>query len=156
MAAPISNTTQQTCAICHEDYQGKEISDVTKVVELACHHFYHIGCIAQSLRYQENGQRDMSCCYCNQKVASPAWAINVFAHQEIFQKRLEEIKKDYDYDNEVIAAASIVDCLYTSLHVLSNTVLMESHDAVAIRWRRRTDLKFLSAIGDLVIKSEMI
>lgn len=56
----------------------------------------------------------------------------------------------------MIAAASIVDCLYTSLHVLSNTVLMESHDAVAIRWRRRTDLKFLSAVGDLVIKSEMI
>ena len=40
MSASVSNTTQEMCVICYEDYQGKEISNVNKVVELACHHFY--------------------------------------------------------------------------------------------------------------------
>ncbi|QZA59385.1 hypothetical protein [Candidatus Rhabdochlamydia porcellionis] len=144
MTVSISNTTQETCAICHEDYQGKEISDVTKIVELACHHFYHIGCIAQSLRYQENEQRDLACCYCNQKVALSARAANIFANQEIFQERLEEIREDYNYDGEVVEAISVLSSLYISLHDLSNSFKVEGEG-------RRPD--FSQAIGDLIIKN---
>lgn len=53
MTTPILNITQKICTLCDKEYQKKEISDVAKVVELACHHFYHIGCLSQALRDQE-------------------------------------------------------------------------------------------------------
>lgn len=153
MTVSVSNTTQEICVICHEDYQGKGIPDVTKAVELACHHFYHIGCIAQSLRYQEKEQRDLTCCYCNQKIALSARAANAFANQEIFQERLEEIRGDYNYDGEIIEAISVVSDLYNSLHNLSNSFPLDSNDVIA---NQENAKKLTSAISDLVIKNEMI
>ena len=157
MVTPILNSTQETCAICYKDYQDKEISDVTKVVELACRHFYHIDCISQSLICQEKGQRKLTCCYCNQVVAPLAQGANAFENQEVFQERLEEIRKDYDYDNEVIEAVSIVATLYTPLHDLSNAVPMESHDAGANQAEGEEQKPdFSQAVANLVIENETI
>jgi hypothetical protein len=153
MSASVSNTTQEMCVICYEDYQGKEISNVNKVVELACHHFYHIGCISESLIYQENGQRKLSCCYCTQEVAPSARAANAFANQEVFQARLEEIKEDYDYDNEVMESVSFVADLCNQLHDLSNSFPTQSNDAIA---NQENGKKLTNAIGELVIENKTI
>ncbi|QYF48266.1 hypothetical protein RHABOEDO_000393 [Candidatus Rhabdochlamydia oedothoracis] len=153
MTTSISNTNQETCVICQEDYQEEKIFDVTKVVELACHHFYHIGCIAQSLRHQENGQRDLTCCYCTQKVALSTRSVHAFANQEVFQERLEEIREEYNYDDEVIEAVSAVADLNTSLNALSISFPLNSDDAIA---NQENAKKLTNAIFDLVIKNEMI
>lgn len=149
MTTPILNITQKICTLCDKEYQKKEISDVAKVVELACHHFYHIGCLSQALRDQEGRQTELSCHYCTQVFAPPARAVNAFTDPEIFQARLKEIKEDYDYDSKVIEAISIIDSLYTPLHDLS--FLIESNDAIA-----ENKEKLMNAIYDLVIKNEAI
>ncbi|MEK7340096.1 MAG: hypothetical protein AABZ92_05220 [Verrucomicrobiota bacterium] len=153
MATPVLNSTQETCAICHKDYQDKEISDVSRVVELACRHFCHIGCISKSLRDQENGQRGLT--HCNQKFTSSARAANVFTGQEIFQARLEEIGEDYDYDNEVMESVSVIADLYDSLHDLSNSFSMEPNDAV-VNQAEEEELGFPKAVANLVIENKAI
>lgn len=156
MITLILNTTQETCVICHEDYQKKEIFDVTKVVELACHHFYHINCLSKAFRYQEARPTNLSCCYCTQEVALAALGVNAFADQEIFQARLEEIRGDYDYDNEVIEAASIVITLYTSLHDLSQTVPIELSNTLANPAKEEQKVGFSEDVYDLIKRNQTI
>lgn len=154
MTTSISNATQKILMCC-ENYQKKEISDVTKVVELACHHFHHISCLSKS-RCQKDKQPNLDCCYDNREFAPPAQEANPFANQEIFQARLEEIRGAYNYDKEVMEAIVVVADLYTSLHDLSNS-LLKSLDGVANQMEGEEQKpSFTQAIGDLVIKNEMI
>jgi len=139
MTTPISNSTQEMCVICYEDYQDKEISNVNKIVELACHHFYHMDCISKSLSSQKDRRRDLTCCYCNQVIAFAPQNTDAFTSQEIFQARLKEIEEDCDYDSKVMESIPIVATLYHSLDAIVN-----QGEGVA------------NSISDLVIQNEMI
>lgn len=66
MTISLNNSTYETCPICYGDYTNSEREDTDKVVELACHHFQHIDCVANWFTENENNNRDLSCGYCNQ------------------------------------------------------------------------------------------
>lgn len=127
MTTSILDTTQETCTICHIPYQKGEISDVTKVVESACHHFYHIGCISQSLIHQRNTQTKLTCNSCAQEIVPLIQVVGFPADQEIFQAKLKEVKEEYDYDDKVMEAIPVVESLYTSLRDLLPLSPLESN-----------------------------
>lgn len=62
-----SNTSIPTnCSFCSVSYEKGELKDTDKVVELACHHFYHKGCIASLFREDKKNKKDLTCRICYQ------------------------------------------------------------------------------------------
>lgn len=66
MTISTNNSTYDQCSICFADYLNNEREDTAKVVELACHHFQHIDCVALWFTENEKKGQDLSCGYCTQ------------------------------------------------------------------------------------------
>lgn len=107
MTISINNTSSGACLICHMDYTSMEREDTAKVVELACHHFYHLECLSPWLALNENGRQDLSCCYqCESSLLPKRSQIGIIT-AEVVEKRFAEIQQNKDFSSR----SEAINCL---------------------------------------------
>lgn len=107
MTISVTNTTNDTCHICHMDYTSIEREDTAKVVELACHHFYHLSCLSPWLSLNEKENRDLSCCYQCEASWVPKRSHPESITAEFVKQRLAEIEQNEEYRSQ----SEVIHCL---------------------------------------------
>lgn len=94
------NVTAGVCPICHEDYTVKEKADTAKVVELACHHFYHLDCLSPWFALNESRGQNLACCYqCERSSVLKRSHLRVITSETV-KRRLAEIKENPDFGSQ--------------------------------------------------------
>lgn len=124
MTISTMNTTSEICPICYINYADKEREDTKKVIQLACHHFYHMDCLASWFLIIEANRQDLFCCYCNQFLMPKKQLSNTFTLQTL-QASFERIEKnpDFRYDPYLILCLMRFKSLSDSLLDLLNNDL---------------------------------
>lgn len=107
MTISINNISSDACLICHEDYTSGEREDTAKVVELACHHFYHLDCISPWLALNENTGQDLSCCYQCEASLLPKRFHPAIINSEVVEERFAEIEQNPNFGSR----PEVINCL---------------------------------------------
>lgn len=107
MTISINNISSDACLICHEDYTSGEREDTAKVVELACHHFYHLDCISPWLVLNENAGQDLSCCYQCEASLLPKKFYPEIINSEVVEERFAKIEQNPDFGSR----PEVINCL---------------------------------------------
>lgn len=136
MTISTNNSTYDKCSICFADYINNEREDTAKVVELACHHFQHIDCVALWFTENEKKGQDLSCGYCTQismpKKESPQLSI------EGLKTYFSKIERD-PYQG---SKGEVIRCL-EELRTLSESILQLLSDIMT-----STDSNCLTKTGE--------
>lgn len=101
MTISINNTSSDACLICHADYTNGEREDTAKIVELACHHFYHLDCLSPWFVLNENRGQDLTCCYQCEASLLPKKSQLEIVNVEILEKRFAEIQQNSDFGSQL-------------------------------------------------------
>lgn len=108
---PTDNITYDTCAICQENCTDVEKYNTKKIVELACHHFYHMNCINHWFA-QNCGKLEYLSCHCKQFSIKKRLSRD-FLTPKMVITFLEEVKQDPNYQTD----KNVMNCI-VELHRL--------------------------------------
>lgn len=108
MTISVTNTTSDVCLICHENYTSTERADTAKVVELACHHFYHLDCVSPWFAQNENATVDLACCYqCEPSLMPKRSHPDSIINAETVERRFSELEQNQNLSSR----SELINCL---------------------------------------------
>lgn len=126
MTIYLNNSLPATCSFCNENYKKGEVENTAKVIELACHHFFHKKCIASKFKSDEDNRQDLTCHSCNQ-ISIPA-RVSVNFHNlssEDIRAHFSAIRQDpyYSLQPQFLDAVDELESRLDSVEVLLRTLL---------------------------------
>lgn len=132
MTVSINNSTYDNCPICGEEYSVDPRTDTQKIVELSCHHFFHMDCISDWFYSKQKEGQDLTCGYCTQLSIPKMHIRNSFT-----QTDLTDFFAQIKQDAVSLRNHDLIDCvehlkphLTSLLNTLNDFVPIQQENAI--------------------------